>query len=71
MIGGGDPMGSLAVKRLPPRMELNHCIQDIWMFESSGGLSEEEMQLIVPNGSAKLMFITRGSLQAGWGIMPF
>jgi AraC-like DNA-binding protein len=53
-------MGNLAVRSLPPRFELKNCIKAIWMFESNGGLPEEEIQTIVPNGSAKLMLYYEG-----------
>jgi AraC-like DNA-binding protein len=43
-----------------PRMELRKCVKDIWMFESAGGLPEEELQVVVPNGSAKLMLYYTG-----------
>ncbi|CAG5080000.1 Transcriptional regulator, AraC family [Thermobacillus xylanilyticus] len=53
-------MSRLTVRRLTPRMELRKCVKDIWVFESAGGLSEEELQVVVPNGSAKLMLYYKG-----------
>lgn len=53
-------MGSLAVRRLAPRKELQACIKDIWLFESAGGLSGDDLRMVVPNGSAKLMLYYRG-----------
>lgn len=53
-------MSNLVVSRLLPRIELKEYIKNIWLFESNGDLSEEEMQIIVPNGSVKLMLYFKG-----------
>lgn len=55
-------MNNLAIKRLSPPLALKECIKDIWVFESSGGLAEEERQIIAPNGSVKLMLYYEGHL---------
>ena len=64
-------MGKLAVRRVSPRWELRECIKDIWVFESGGGLSEEEMQTIIPNGSAKLMLYYEGQFTGRVGDRAF
>lgn len=62
---------NLTIRRLQPCIELKECIKDIWVFESNGGLSEEEMQIIVPNGSAKLMLYYKGHLRGQIGNHDF
>ena len=64
-------MSNLAIRRLSPRIELKEYIKDIWVFESNGGLSEEEMQIIIPNGSAKLMLYYKGHLTGRVGNHAF
>ena len=64
-------MSRLAVRRVSPRMELKECIKDIWVFESGGGLSEKEMQIIIPNGSAKLMLYYEGHFTGRVGDRAF
>jgi len=64
-------VNSLFVRRLAPRMELKDCIKDIWVFESSGSLSEEELQIIAPNGSAKLMLYYEGHFTGRVGDQAF
>ena len=64
-------MGKLALRRVSPRWELRECIKDIWVFESGGGLSEEEMQTIIPNGSAKLMLYYEGQFTGRVGDRAF
>lgn len=64
-------MGNLAVRRLPPRHELSEYVKHIWVFESSGGLSEEETQIIVPNGSAKMMLYYKGRFTGRVGDRAF
>lgn len=64
-------MGNLAVRRLPLRFELKNCIKDFWVFASNGGLSVEEMQIIVPNGSAKLMLYYEGKFTGRVGDHAF
>lgn len=50
------------IKRILPRLELRDLVKDIWVFESSGGLSDKELQVIAPNGSAKLVLPYKGKL---------
>ncbi|TJY40642.1 helix-turn-helix domain-containing protein [Cohnella pontilimi] len=57
-------MNNLAIRRLSPRVILKDFIKDIWVFESNGGLSEEEMQIIAPNGSVKLFYYYEGHVSA-------
>jgi hypothetical protein len=58
-----DPVSRLTVRRLMPRMELWNYVKAIWVFESAGGLSEEELRIVVPNGSAKLMLYYKGDYE--------
>lgn len=57
---GRESLVKLSLRRLPPRLELKKYIKSIWLFESDGGLSEDEMQIIAPNGSAKLLLYYKG-----------
>ncbi|MFD0716377.1 helix-turn-helix domain-containing protein [Paenibacillus sp. GCM10027626] len=57
-------MNKLAIGRLSPRLALKECIKDIWVFESNGGLAEDEMQIIAPNGSVKLILYYEGHVAA-------
>lgn len=55
-------MSNLTISRLSPRLDLKPFIKDIWIFESNGMLSEDEMRTIAPNGSLKLMMHYEGHL---------
>ena len=55
-------MNNLAIKRVSPHPLLSECIKDIWVFESDGRLSNEEIQVIAPNGSIKMTLHYMGQL---------
>lgn len=55
-----NPVSRLAVRRLAPRMELRQYVRSLLIFESAGGLTGEELQVVIPNGSAKLMLYYKG-----------
>ncbi|WP_027085782.1 helix-turn-helix domain-containing protein [Cohnella panacarvi] len=55
-------MNNLAIQRITPHPVLSECIRDLWVFESDGRLSQEEIQIIAPNGSVKLTLHYRGKL---------
>jgi AraC-like DNA-binding protein len=60
-------MKTLAIRRLPPSPVLNECIKDIWVFESREKLGEEELRIIAPNGSVKLLLYYEGHLKGQVG----
>ena len=48
-------MNNLRIQRIPQHPSLREYIKDIWIFESDGRLSEDEMRIVAPNGSLKMI----------------
>jgi len=57
-------LSNLAIGRILPRIDLKKYIRDIWVFESDGGLTDDESQIIAPNGSMKLLLYYEGHVPA-------
>lgn len=55
-------MSYLVIRRLSPNDALKDVIKDIWVFESQGELSDQEMRIIPPSGTVKLVLYDRGTL---------
>ncbi len=64
-------MNTLALQRVPPHPALSELIRDIWVLESDGGLSQEEIQVIAPDGSVKITLHYKGQLVGRVGDQAF
>src|SRR5690349_14584382 len=45
---------SMQFKNITPIPQLQNHIEKMWLFESSGKMSVDDMKLVVPNGNIKL-----------------
>lgn len=48
-------MNNLSIQRVQQQPALREYLKDIWIFESNGRLAEDEMRIVAPNGSVKMI----------------
>jgi AraC-like DNA-binding protein len=60
--GGENGVNNVVVRRISPYPILQEYIRDIWVLESDGGITEDEMRIIAPDGAVKLVLRYRGHL---------
>jgi len=64
-------MTAFSFNSVTPHPLLSPYIAKMWVFESSGRLSEQERKLIVPNANLKLTLTYRNGIEARVGDNPF